>query len=77
MRYFVIPESLDDCEFPTMPEPVELKHVGSHIEWWLARYKAQGHYTNCNMQRIPLHELEFHLRPEFNVVEPRTTKATV
>ena len=84
MKYFVIPETLDGCEIPTIPEPVELKDIPSHLKWWLSRFSHQGYFSNCKLQRIPLHELGFRLQPEFNVVEreepprePRSTRATV
>jgi hypothetical protein len=69
VKYFVIPNSLDGCEIPTVPEPIELELIASHLKWWLQRFVVQGYFSNCKQERIPLYELEFRLQPEFNVVE--------
>jgi hypothetical protein len=64
MKYYVVPESRDNCAMPTMPDAVPVQHIGTHIEWWLARFQQQGYYSNARQQRIPLGQLSFRLVPE-------------
>lgn len=64
-RYYVIPQSLDGCDLPTTPEPMELRNVGAHIDRWLRTFelKGQPYFSNCRQEHIPLDELEFKLAP--------------
>jgi hypothetical protein len=64
--YNIIPETKDGVQLPISPTPCELAQVGQHIVEWIARYKHQGYYSNCNHEHLYLNEMAFAIVP----VEP-------
>jgi hypothetical protein len=64
VKYYVKIESRDGVDMPTTPEPMELGQVGKHITNLLVLYGAQGYFSNCRAERIPVGELEFRIVPE-------------
>lgn len=64
MKYFVMIESRDGVQMPTTPEPMDMTHVGEHIELRLSIYRRQGYFSNARQERIPVDSLEFRIVPE-------------
>lgn len=63
-RYFILPESQDDCAFPTTPEPIAPWELGEHFHTQLEGWQQQGYFSNCRQERIPIAELSFRIVPE-------------
>ena len=62
-KYHIYPESLDGIEMPFTPSPMTLAECFFHLARRCAAYEQQGHFTNANMERIPMSELAFRLVP--------------
>jgi hypothetical protein len=45
------------------PKPLDLREALEHLALRIALYEQQGHFTNANMERIPMSELAFRLVP--------------
>jgi hypothetical protein len=63
VRYHIYPESKDGIEMPFTPKPPDLREALEHLALRIALYEQQGHFTNANMERIPMSELAFRLVP--------------
>ena len=63
MKYHAYPESKDGIEMPFTPEPLDLREAFEHLALRIAAYEQNGHFTNANMERIPISELAFRLVP--------------
>lgn len=62
--YYAIPQVHDDCPMQTACEPMPLAELGVHLAEWLQRYEAQGYFSNCKCERIPLDQISFLIQPE-------------
>ena len=58
-KYFAIVNAGDNNTLPTQNDPLPLRKIGSHLESFLQRYRAQGYFFNCRMERVPLDKLSF------------------
>ena len=48
---------------PFTPEPLDLRETFEHLALRIAAYEQKGHFTNANMERIPMSELAFGVVP--------------
>ena len=62
-KYHIYPELRDGIEMPLTPSPMTLAECFFHLARRCAVYEQQGHFTNANMERIPMSELAFRLVP--------------
>jgi hypothetical protein len=62
-KYHIYPELRDGIEMPLTPSPMTLAECFFHLARRCAVYEQQGHFTNANMERIPMRELAFRLVP--------------
>jgi hypothetical protein len=63
VKYYIYPESKDGIEMPFTPEPLDLRETFEHLALRIAAYEQKGHFTNANMERIPMSELAFGVVP--------------
>jgi hypothetical protein len=63
VKYHIYPESKDGIKMPFTPEPLDLREAFEHLALRIATYEQQGHFTNANMERMPMSELAFRLVP--------------
>ena len=62
-KYHIYPELRDGIEMPLTPSPMTLSECFFHLAKRCAMYEQQGHFTNANMERLPMSELAFRLVP--------------
>jgi len=63
VKYHIYPESKDGIEMPFTSEPLDLREAFEHLALRIAAYEQNGHFTNANMERIPMSEFAFRLVP--------------
>ena len=64
IKYFVIPDSQDDCDQPLFPEPMSLEEIVPVLIRWMELVKRQGYFSNCRQEHIEPERLAFRLEPE-------------